>query len=1154
MPKNFPKRSRQDRKYEPSPIREEEATAGEDAENGAENGEDAHGGETHTSKTKTPRTTGVSSNNPRETEQEGHLGGPTRLHGDGLEPFPPNTQEGISDKFRDTPTPGYAGGSGEIRRPRRQHASQEVGRTDKKGPGGGDQGQLTRVLQPELHHTEEKTGREASHIGSETVKQTCHSQKDKDARPGVSHAHDIRQRPDGCRGHTGRILQRAYTSGPQEIFQVLRWDDIISTQQITNGVCRQLRRFPSMAQTTHGGDKSAAPGGEGIQLRRRLPPHFAMAANVQSREDPSEHTRLPTTHGRASKISEVFARLGTKSRVPRLRAVLQDTQHRDSESKSEGCPKTDTSDIKETRDEKTASTTHRYHDRDDHSPSPSSASRTSTRPSVVPPAERASKLRRLAQKPKSLTQRQEHGRTSILDELPPRGSPAEAPAGISPLRSIFMRIGRQRQPHRRGPTHREKHASHIKGTNAQGTDLTNKHEGATRGHPRRKIVPHTAGDAELSNRQQSRSQRHKQVDDKIGNNATSAEVALQLGPGEWGQDDCNVHTHVVQRHRRQVDQRQRHHGHGQGGDDLASSLLQTVEEESEVAHAPQGQKGSPSSVQAPPTFCLVDSPIPGRRPHPGRVRAPLPPRRQEENTIRVPEPGSDTARLEYNSGAQSDGVGDGALLARRPMVPPARISPVQHGGDTAPGRSAAVEPKEALIASLGMGLSDALREAESKNGVPPAASFARRLSKGTQERYNSGWRRLGDMVRESPRILQEIADDIPQAEILTKLLSTLANKLQSEKKSASTYGMAASAVSHYLQASEPSPRIILANTNKAYRRAHPSVAKNDTIPDLHKIIEAIREMNKEKGETERRDRLAFLLMVLTGRRASDTVRVWRHRLCLRFSVTKLDTPGWARQHRSDAEEILRNLGWLPKDGARMSEKEFIIMDIRAYMGKTSQPTGTRYDPWVSLTENRFCLALCPILATAEYLNLTRNHNIEEKLRYDQHTVMEGITDPGGKTKIKAKPLLVSANGKTRSGLQSTTLRSRIKKIILTPLGISNTPHVLRAAVTSYKAAYGVPINVVKMAGNWTSSESFEKHYFRVTPTPVNPLRVKDAIFHDWVLVRAHMLSRMSLPPLDPSDIPDTTNDHAIAQAFSQHSRRDARGAARRRRKNHQHAR
>jgi len=225
-----------------------------------------------------------------------------------------------------------------------------------------------------------------------------------------------------------------------------------------------------------------------------------------------------------------------------------------------------------------------------------------------------------------------------------------------------------------------------------------------------------------------------------------------------------------------------------------------------VAHAPQGQKGSPSSVQAPPTFCLVDSPIPGRRPHPGRVRAPLPPRRQEENTIRVPEPGSDTARLEYNSGAQSDGVGDGALLARRPMVPPARISPVQHGGDTAPGRSAAVEPKEALIASLGMGLSDALREAESKNGVPPAASFARRLSKGTQERYNSGWRRLGDMVRESPRILQEIADDIPQAEILTKLLSTL-------------------------QASEPSPRIILANTNKAYRRAHPSVAKNDTIPD-----------------------------------------------------------------------------------------------------------------------------------------------------------------------------------------------------------------------------------------------------------------------------------------------------------------------------------
>ena len=642
--------------------------------------------------------------------------------------------------------------------------------------------------------------------------------------------------------------------------------------------------------------------------------------------------------------------------------------------------------------------------------------------------------------------------------------------------------------------------------------------------------------------------------DEIGDDATFTNVALRLGPGTGRQDNGDMHTHILQRDRRQADQEQKHNRRRQSGDDVTAALAPTCETEGEVAHAPQGQKGPSECAPAQTTFLVAGTALQERRPHPRRIRAPLPAGGQAEDTVRIPEPGADAKCSQCDASTPGHSISDRTLLAGRRLVSPARLPPEQPRNDAAPERGEALEPKKTLLTALGMGLTDALRKAEEENGIPPAAGFARRLSKGTQERCNSGWRRLRDLANESPDVLQQIANDGPQTEMLATLLAHLAEKPQSTNKSASAHAMAAAAVSHHLQASDPSPRTILTNTNKAHRRARPSVAKNDTVPDLHKMIDVIREVGKGKDEKAKRDHLAFLLMVLTGGRASDTVRTWRHGQCLRFSISKLDTPGWAREHRSEAGETLRKLGWLPENGDGIAEKEFTRVELRAYMGKTCQPTGTRCDPWVALTENRFCLDLCPILATARHLQLTGNHKIETKLRCDQHTVIDNITDPGGRTKIVAKPLLTSANGRIRSGLQSATLRSRSKKTILTPLGAPNTPHAMRAAVTSYKAACGVPINVVKMTGNWTSAESFEKHHYRVLPTPVNPLRVRDATFHDWTLMRAHVLSKRSLPPLDPTDTPDTSNDQAIARAFSLQAMKDARSATRRRRGDHQHAR
>ena len=376
------------------------------------------------------------------------------------------------------------------------------------------------------------------------------------------------------------------------------------------------------------------------------------------------------------------------------------------------------------------------------------------------------------------------------------------------------------------------------------------------------------------------------------------------------------------------------------------------------------------------------------------------------------------------------------------------------------------------------------------------------------------------------------------------LLAKLAEVYQLGQKSSSSFTHAASAVSHYLHAANPSAESLMANTGKAYRRKYPTAARTHAVPDIHLMFDQVEVLHREKTGLARRDHLACLLLLLTGRRASDLCRVWRHEMCLRFDVISLDEPAWARHHRSRAARLLQQLGWL-SSGRGLTDTQFVRLQIRAYLPKTSRATGQRYDSWVPLIENRHRMALCPILAIAEYLNDTNDLTIAKVHRYGKTTVAK-ITSEDGRSEYKAAPLLVSANGQTRTGLQGSTVSGIVRRRMLTPAGIQDVPHITRATVAAYKVAYGVPVSHVLSLGNWSSHDAFKKHYRRITTPRINPARLSLVAHHDWKLTYAHHLTKIVKGPISTTHpMNHTDNDAAIAAALDtqlqrQHRRRSSR--------------
>lgn len=282
-------------------------------------------------------------------------------------------------------------------------------------------------------------------------------------------------------------------------------------------------------------------------------------------------------------------------------------------------------------------------------------------------------------------------------------------------------------------------------------------------------------------------------------------------------------------------------------------------------------------------------------------------------------------------------------------------------------------------------------------------------------------------------------------------------------------------------------------------------------------------------DKSRRNFLLMLLSLLTGRRASSIVRVWDHPSCLTVDIKRLDAPDWARTHRTEAATILHELGRSPRSS--LSDGEFVVMRMRAHLSKTCLASGQRHDPWISLTENRFEPRLCPALALGRYLLALKGAKITKELRCDSTTLVNAIVDDRGNEHV-ASPLLVSLNGRPRTGPQPSTLNSRVREMSLFDSGAR--PHITRATVASYREAYGESVSAVLALGAWRSEEAFKKHYFRLAQPPISPSRLLDVPVHDWRLTRAHQFCRMAnLPPLPGHRrvAPDTRNDEAIARSL-----------------------
>lgn len=1044
-----------------------------------------------------------------------------------------HTRAGLPNPIHGGTDAHFTGQGGKIRGPRRGRPPQKVESVGPEWPSRGDPRQLPWFLQQKLHYPQKGSGGMATHFRPSPAQHIRAALQEESPWVILHIAYDQTQRFTICVRCKGRLLQRTHPPRAQVLLPLPRGQGNLSIKPLAYGLRRERSRVQSLAESVFTDSKSTLPKSQHFFVCRRLFTNPTSLCEGQSGRDPPRHPQNLANIGGPAEETKVYL-VEQESRVPRLRRLLGFIDPHNTEKEGKVHKEADKTDPQERSTRKDEAQACRNNYRHDHRALTGSPSREAARRCVVPASKRPGDQRRMGIKPSGEATRIGRGRIAALVGLPRDLQGAPPSASIQAPRSYPMRIRRQRQHDRVRKLVGFRNAGGVKRTLKKGKTYLNQREGNVGRSPSNRALHDQTRPPEFQDRQQDGGVRDQQVEDQFGGDETSAAPPIHLVPRQQSTDNRYIHTHVSERSGGQSLQRFTDNDGGSGGNGSPAQQLRPDTKESEVENALHGSERSTSYLLAAPETGMARSSVQPGRQHPPRLRAPVPHKPSEEVAVRIPKPSPSPGGAGDYKQEKAHSSGNLTLLAGGPLVSHSRNALRKQPPDTATVSGKTMEPAEKVLSALAMDFCTAIRLEEEKNELPEAARLTLRLSKGTQERYNNGWKRIRRLVSESPHILRETPKNSSEAKILAHLLSALASTLKSEGKSSSAYGMAASAVSHYLQAKDPSPGTIVRNTAKAFRRLRPPVAKNDVVPDLHDILDKVAGMFHSDNEKDMRDHLAFLLMCLTGRRAADICRVWRHRYSLRMVLVKLDTPQWVREHRSEAGDILRDLGYLPDT---IGDREFIQVELRAYLGKTCQTTGTRYDPWVTLTENRFYLPLCPIYALARYLQKTRRYNIKTELSYDNNTTIKYITAPDGSEEIKAKPLLISANGKLRTGLQATTLRSRVQKGLFIPLGIPNTPHSLRAAVTSYKAAYGVPIHVVKRCGNWSANDAFEKHYFRVVPTPIDKRRLHDVTLHDWTIARAYHLTTLALGPLSPDEVPDTANDEAIAAAFSASSSR-----------------
>lgn len=308
----------------------------------------------------------------------------------------------------------------------------------------------------------------------------------------------------------------------------------------------------------------------------------------------------------------------------------------------------------------------------------------------------------------------------------------------------------------------------------------------------------------------------------------------------------------------------------------------------------------------------------------------------------------------------------------------------------------------------------------------------------------------------------------------------------------------------------------MATAAKAHRSILPSGARNVDVPDVHDVLTHIQRHIQPNGEESSRAKALALLIVMGVKRPSDLCRTWLHERCLRFDVIPVQTTvhTWYQTH--DLLNTLVAMGFLPKD-TRLPYNYFIRMRLRAYHPKTSKQKNRHFGNWTTFMEAPFYKSLCPVRALTMYLFYTFKVPVERGMKYGDTSVTE-ILDESGKNAVKARPLFISLNQKPRKAIMSNTASGILKRSVFQPLNMSDsfTPYVLRGMAASWMMAYGVPKEVVKQRGNWSSDDAFNKHY-RVDIIPrVAVDRLKDIPAPTWTLLAAHHLHRQFFSATDVS--------------------------------------
>ena len=1010
----------------------------------------------------------------------------------------------------------------------------EMGGASREGIREGDSGQLTGVLFPKFYNTEKGSRREAIDKRHEVFERPLRNFEKEDAWPVRCLTKYISEGLHANDGRRRRILQRKSSAATQVLSEIQRGLSHLRVKLPTHGLRRIHGGFSRIHAPLRTHVAGPIPARAIFRLRRRhtcelFRQKFTNGPkNIAPDKDGSRRTSAAT---QAEKDSlDPSAQGGVSWVYHRLRQNVNICATSEIEEGSEA----NKTNLGEGANGKAAPKAPSHNHRPVHGPVASLPGGQTAQPRPARTAGKHRVRQWLERRRTGHAQRAHKGGAAVVSNISHLPKKKAARKQVQMPRAVDSGNGRERAYNRWSSFNSEGATSLREAALQKREGPPHQHEGNDGGASRREDILQSSErePSQHSIRLDVCDTRNKQMGLQTEVFDSHARRALSLVTSHQHEDDRDSHQHEGELLRRRPLSGETNRPEGKGGNATVSERnTQRTEKGPPLGTGANGE-GKGVHVAAPPTEGKLDAHEHDSLRAPAELDISVDSSSRTEPVL-LPRSQQDTKSPRGDRKATTRSSCNIALVAQRPLVSSGSSPGGKQAGGVAEGHGHSHKSAESVIPFLGLDWSKAVRKAEDQNGVPEAARLTGRLTERTERLYAKGWHGLSELLKKDD-VRSKFLAARGASEALALLTAMRSTELAGLQRSIASLNNTKNAVTHFLEAWQPTPASILRNTSKRYARLHPSQPRNATVPDYHAMLERVSLMAAKTDLKTVRLRAMLLMALLTGRRASDIVRVWRHARSLRFECKRVDAPGWATTVSSGAADTLLELKLLRN---KPSPREFIVMSFRAYRPKTSGPRNRIYATWVPLMENKFDVRLCPVDAVANYLKATADLQLPKQLKYDKHFTVEELVDDGGRNPIRASPLFVSISRPIK-GLQSNTFAGMIDRTLLSPAKLDNTPHVLRATVSSYMKAYGVPLERIMSIADWASESTFFKHYYRNAIAPVDPTRIADARFPDWKLTRAHVLTKGPLPNISPV-ANDTSSDAALARVLSnrQQSRR-----------------